>query len=276
MSTLIATEEPRVSLPPGVKVTQFRLIASEWVKLRSLRSTYLAFTATVVAMVGLGTLFSALTASRWATLDPERKAGFDPTDVSLRGAFLAQLIIGVLGVLVVSGEYGTGMIRSSFSAAPKRLPVLWAKLVVFGAASLVVCTVSAFVAFFAGQWMLSSEHIDTTLSAPGVFRAVLGTGLYLTVVGLIGVALGWIIRHTAGAIGTLFGILLILPVLLSALPDSWGRHINPYVPSNAGQEVMTVHPEPGMLAPWTGFAVFCAYLIAAIVVAAVLLRHRDA
>ena len=142
--------------------------------------------------------------------------------------------------------------------------------------SFVVCTVGAFAAFFAGQAFLSSQHIQTTISAPGVFRAVLGTGLYLTVVGLIGVALGWIIRHTAGAIGTLFGLLLVLPLLAEALPDSWAPHIVPYLPSNAGQALMAVHQAPDALAPWTGFAVFCSYLVVGVAAAAVLLRRRDA
>jgi ABC-type transport system involved in multi-copper enzyme maturation permease subunit len=182
----------------------------------------------------------------------------------------------VLGVLVVTGEYSTGMIRASLSAAPTRLPVLWAKTIVFAAVTFVVTTVSSFVAFFGGQAFLSSQHIQTSLAAPGVFRAVLGCGLYLTVVGLLGVALGWIVRHTAGAIASVFGLLLVLPALGDALPDTLAPHITPYLPSNAGQQLVAVHSEVGMLAPWAGFAVFCAYLVVGIVVAVVLLKRRDA
>lgn len=261
---------------PGARVTQARVLASEWVKFRSLRSSYVALAATMVALIGFGIMISAVTANRWTRMHVAEQARFDPTVTSLRGLYLAQLIVGVLGVLVVSGEYGTGMIRASLSAAPRRLPVLWAKLAVFAVVTFVVTTIGAFAAFFAGQAMLSAQHIQTTLGAPGVLRAVLGTSLYLTVIGMLGVALGWLLRHTAGAIATLFGLVLILPVLVSALPDSWSSTIEPYLPSTAGQALTTVRADPASLAPWTGFAVFCAYLVVAVVAAAVLLRRRDA
>jgi ABC-type transport system involved in multi-copper enzyme maturation permease subunit len=263
-------------LPGDLKVTQLRLVRSEWLKFRSLRSTYATLLATILGMVGFGILFAAVTASRWSVMDARERARFDPTAVSLRGYFLAQLVVGVLGVLIVSGEYGTGMIRATLSAAPKRLPVLWAKVIVFAVVTFVVTTLSSLVAFLAGQAILSSQHIETTLAAPNVLRAVIGTGLYLTVVGLLGVALGWIIRHTAGAIATVFGLLLVLPALGDALPTSWGDHINPYLPSNAGQQLVSVQHEIGMLSPWSGFAVFYLYAVVGIAVAAVLLKRRDA
>lgn len=277
VTTEPAQNPPRAAgLPDDLKVTQLRVLKSEWLKFRSLRSSSLSVTATIVGMIGLGWVFAAVDANRWPVMRAGAKARFDPTAVSLEGFFLAQLVVGVLGALVVSGEYGTGMIRASLSAAPTRLPVLWAKAIVFAGVTFVVTTVSAFVAFLGGQAFLSSQHIQTSLSAPGVLRAVVGTGLYLTVVGLLGVAFGWIVRHTAGAIATLFGLLLVLPALGDALPDSWAPHIVPYLPSNAGQQLMTVRQEAGMLAPWTGFAVFCVYLVIAIAVAAVLLKRRDA
>jgi ABC-2 type transport system permease protein len=264
------------AMPPGVRVTQIRVLASEWVKFRSLRSSYVVMAATVMALVGLGLAFSAVMAGRWTQMSPDERAAFDATASSVKGLYLAQLLIGVLGVLVVSGEYGTGMIRASLSAAPRRLPVLWAKLAVFAVVTFVVTTVGAFVAFFAGQALLSGQHAQTTLGASGVLRAVVGTGLYLTGVGLLGVALGWIIRHTAGAIATVFGLLLVLPVLGDALPPNWTQHVGPYLPGAAGQAVTMVRPEAGALAPWTGFAAFCAYVAVAVVAAAVLLKRRDA
>jgi ABC-2 type transport system permease protein len=263
-------------LPAGLKVTQLRVLRSEWLKFWTLRSSYITLGAAVLGMIGFGVLFSAVTASRWPELREVRKLAFDPTGTSLRGFELAQLILGVLGVLLVTGEYGTGMIRASMSAAPKRLPVVWAKAAVFTAVAFVVGEVSAFVAFLAGQALLSSQHIQTSLGAPEVLRTVFGTGLYLTGVGLLGVALGWIIRSTAGGIATLFGLLLVLPALGEALPDSWAQHINPYLPSNAGQSLTAVHPDPGMLAPWTGFGVFCVYVVVAFAFAVVLVKRRDA
>jgi ABC-2 type transport system permease protein len=263
-------------LPAGLKVTQWRVIRSEWLKFWSLRSSWITLAAMVVGMIALGVLFSAVTANHWPLERPSAKLHFDPTDTSLRGFELAQLMVGVLGVLVVTGEYGTGMIRATMSAAPTRLPVIWAKGAVFGVVAWVLGTATAFVAFLLGQAMLSSQHIETTLSAPDVLRAVFGTGLYLTVVGLLGVALGWIIRSTAGGIATLFGLLLVLPALGEALPDSWAPHIVPYLPSNAGEVIAAVRPDPGMLAPWTGFGVFCLYAVVGVVLAVVLVRRRDA
>ena len=264
------------TLPANMKVTQWRVIRSEWLKFWSLRSSVIAVAATVVGMIGFGALFAGVTAAKWSVMPPDARAHFDAAGVSLRGYFLAQLIVGVLGVLVISGEYGTGMIRASLSAAPKRLPVLWAKLIVFAVVTFVVTTVASFAAFFLGQALLSSQHLETTLGAPGVFRVVIGTSLYLTVVGLVGVAVGWIVRSTAGSIATLFGLLLVLPGLGEALPDSWGQHINPYLPSNAGQSVLALHPDPGSLAPWTGFGVFVLYGVVATAIAVALLKRRDA
>jgi ABC-type transport system involved in multi-copper enzyme maturation permease subunit len=263
-------------LPDDLKVTQWRVVRSEWLKFRSLRSSYITLGATVVGMIAFGVLFSAVTANRWPVMSAAGRLRFDPTDTSVRGFALAQLIVGVLGVLIVTGEYSTGMIRATMSAAPTRLPVIWAKVAVFGVVTYVVGTATAFVSFFVGQALLSSQHIQTTLSAPGVLRAVLGVGLYLTVVGLLGVALGWIIRSTAGGIATLFGLLLVLPALGEALPDSWSQHIVPYLPSDAGQSVTAVHPDPGSLGPWTGFGWFCVYMLAGFVLAVVLVRRRDA
>jgi ABC-type transport system involved in multi-copper enzyme maturation permease subunit len=276
MTTTVTEPVRRAELPPDVRVTQARVVVSEWVKFRSLRSSYVALVASLGALVGLAALVGTIVANNWPEFGAEERARFDPARVSLSGVFLAQLIIGVLGVLVVSGEYGTGMIRASMSAAPKRLPVLWGKLAVFAAVGFVVTGVGAVVAFFVGQSLLSSQHIETTLGAPGVLRAVLGAALYLTGVGLLGGALGWIFRHTAGAISTLLGLLLVVPLVAQALPESWARNIVPYLPGNAGQQIMAGHVDPGELAPWTGFAWFCAYIVAGVAIAAVLLRRRDA
>jgi ABC-type transport system involved in multi-copper enzyme maturation permease subunit len=279
-STIVETPTPPPVVPAveatDLKVTQLRLIRSEWVKFWSLRSSYITLAAALVGMIGFGALFAGVTANRWSHLDPGEQLHFEATGVSLRGYFLAQLIIGVLGVLLVTGEYSTGMIRASMAAAPKRLPVIWAKAAVFTAVVFLVSAVASVSSYLIGQQLLSSTHIQTTLSETGVLRTVMGTALYLTAVGLFGVGLGWIIRSTAGGIATLFGLLLVLPALASALPSSWGDHINPYLPSNAGQDIATFHRHMGDLAPWTGFGVFCLYVVAAFIAAAVLVKRRDA
>ena len=267
----------RAELPDNIRVTLPRVLRSEWLKFWSLRSSYYALGGMVVAMVGFGGLFSAVTANRYPLMTHAEQLRLDPAQVSLRGYALAQLVIGVLGVLVITGEYGTGMIRSSVGAAPRRWPVLVGKAAVFAAITLVVTEIAAFAAFFVGQAFLDTQHIGTTLDADGVLRGVVGTGLYLTVVGLLGTGIGFIIRSTAGSIATVFGLLLVLPALGEALPSDWGDKINPYLPSNAGQQILVVHPDAAaVLSPWGGFAVFCGYAAAALVLGGYLLKRRDA
>ena len=279
MTTTTMTAEPparSAATAPRGHVTLGGVLHSEWIKLRTLRSTFWTLLVTTVALIGFGTLFSALTASHWSSMSAHERATFDPALTSLRGYFLAQLAVGVLGVLVITGEYATGMIRASLAAVPRRLPVLWAKAGLFAAVVWVLTTVSALVAFVIGQAIMAPKHIGTSLSDPGVVRMVLGTGLYLTVVGLLGVAIGALIRNTAGGIATLMGLLLIVPALAEALPDSWAHHVNQWLPSNAGQALISLHREAHTLAPWTGFAVFALYALVALAAAAVLLRRRDA
>ena len=279
MTTMTPTGTAAQAAPPAAprgKVTQARVLHSEWIKLRTLRSTFYTLFAAMLALVGFGALFCAVTANRWTHMDAHEKATFDPALTSLRGYFLAQLAIGVLGVLLITGEYATGMIRATLAAVPRRLPVLWAKAALYAGVTWVLMTVGALIAFLAGQAALSSKNLDTTLSSPGVTRMVLGTGLYLTVVGLLGVAIGALIRNTAGGIATVFALLLVLPALTEALPSSWYNNISPYLPSNAGQALISLHREAHTLAPWTGFGVFCLYALAALAGAAVMLKRRDA
>jgi hypothetical protein len=256
------------------KVTQLRVLNSEWIKLRTLRSTPITLLVGVVAMVGLGILVTYLKATH---LDRHgRVEHINGAELSLAMYRLAQLAIGVLGVLVISGEYTTGMIRASLSAVPKRLPVLWAKAAVYGAVVLVLMTVASFVAFFGGQAVLSSHHLAAHLSDPGVPRVIFGTALYLTLVGLLGVAFGALIRNSAGAIAALFGVLLVLPGLADLLPATWVPNVVPYLPSEAGGALLNVVPDPAAMAPWSGFALMAGYAAALLVVAAVLLKRRDA
>jgi ABC-2 type transport system permease protein len=276
-TTISAAPAPQTSAePPRGHVTQLRVLHSEWIKLRTLRSTFYTLLAAMVALIGLGALFASFTASHWTSMSAHERATFDPSLTSLRGYFLAQLAVGVLGVLVVSGEYATGMIRASLAAVPRRLPVLWAKAALYAVVVWALTTVSALVAFLVGQSLMSSRHIGASLGDPGVLRVVLGVPLYLTVVGVLGVAIGAVIRNTAGGIATVFGLLLVVPVLAEALPSSWANHVNQWLPSNAGQSLLTVHQEAHTLQPWTGFAVFCLYAVVALAGAAVLLKRRDA
>jgi len=275
MSTATATP----TRPPASshkKVTQARVLLSEWTKIRSLRSTIFSLLAAIVFIVGLAVLVPMVTVSHWPPRDPREALGFDPTTRTLSGIFLAQLAIGVLGVLLITGEYATGMIRATFAAVPARLPVLWAKAAVFAAVTLVLMVPTVLGAFLIGQSILTSKHLQTNLSNPGVLRAVIGAALFLTVVGLLGIGLGALLRNTAGGISTLFGLLFVLPIIVRFLPSSWSDPINKYLPSNAGEAITHVHPDPTLLAPWTGFGLFCGYAVVVFIAAAISLRRRDA
>jgi hypothetical protein len=256
-------------------VTQARVALSEWTKLRSLRSTRWALFVTLLLTIGIGILACTVFAARWPHLSPSDRQHFHPLRISLAGINLAQLSIGVLGVLVISGEYTTGMIRSTFAAVPKRLPVLWAKAGVFAAVTFAVSLPAVLIVFFAGQSILSSRHIQIAFSHPGVARAVIGAALFLTVMGIFGLGIGAIVRHTAGGIVTLVAILFVLPPILGLLPSSWSNAINPYLPSSAADTLWTITPEAHTLAPWAGFALFCGYAAAALAIAAVLITRRD-
>ncbi len=266
-----------VGAPGGIvrRVTQRRVASSEWTKLRSVRSTRWSLLVTLLLIIGIGILVCVIFNSRWPRLDPGERARFHPLRVNLAGVNFAQLAIGVLGVLVITAEYSTGMIRASFSAVPKRLPVLWGKAFVFGAVAFVVSLPAIFIVFFAGQAILSGHHINIGISHPGVLRALFGAALYLTVMGLFGLGLGAIIRSTAGGISALAGIVFVLPPIIGLFPASFSNSVDPYLPSNAGGAIWTINPDPNTLAPWTGFAVFGAYAAAALAVAAVLMLRRD-
>jgi ABC-2 type transport system permease protein len=268
----VAVEEP-ASDHSGL--TFARVVRAEWVRFRSLRSTWITLAVTVVFVIGLGALFTAARAAHWPPRDPGEALSFDPTRASLGGAFLAQLATGVLGVLLVTGEYSTGMIRATFTAVPRRLAVLTARLLVFAAVSLLVLVPTCIVAFVLGQHLLSPKHIQTDFSAPGVTRAVFGAALYLVAIGLLGVALGWLLRHTAGAIAVLVALLLIIEILVHLLPSPWPDRIAPYLPAEAGQALWTIKPDPHTLAPWTGFGVLMLYVATSLIAAALLLHRRD-
>lgn len=255
-------------------VTPRSVIGSEWFKLTSLRSSWLAMGLGLGALGFLGGVVGFFLNRDWDRMRPARQAAFDAVGTSLAGARFAQLAIGVLGVLFVTGEYGTGMIRSTLTAVPTRLPVLWAKTGVFAAVTLVTTEVFAFVGFFIGQLTLGAHSVP--LSSDGALRAVTGTGLYLAVVAALGVALGFIVRSTAGGIAALVLVLLVLPGVVSILPQAWQDTLSPYLPSNAGAALYDLRPEPGTLAPWAGFGVFCLYAVAGLMAAALVLNRRDA
>jgi ABC-2 type transport system permease protein len=254
-------------------VSQPRVLHSEWTKLHSLRSSRITLLVAVGLVIGFGLLIPFVSVSNW---EPNTSpADYDAVSRSLGGIFLAQLAFGVLGVLLVTGEYSTGMIRATFAAVPARLPVLWGKLGVFLATSLVLGTLACVIAFAGGQAIFASKDVDASLGDPGVLRAVLGAGLFLAGIGALGVGLGALIRNSAGAIATLTGLLFVAPVIVSALPERWADAIGPYLPANAGTAIIFTQPSPDSLLPWTGLGVLCAWVAVAVALAAVMLMRRD-
>jgi hypothetical protein len=271
VSTVAPTIPP---LEHAGRVTQLRVFLSESTKLRSVRSTKWSLLAAFVFTIGIPSVAAAVVSHHWPHMNAHDRADFNPLDVSLAGVQLAQLAIGVLGVLVITAEYSTGMIRASMSAVPTRLPVLWGKGVVYALVTFALMTPAVVIAFFASQAILSGRHIDIAFTAPGVPRAVIGAGLYLTVIGLFGLGLGAIVRNTAGGIATFAGLMFVLPPLMNVLPASWNSAASPYLPLQAGEALFALH-RGNQLAPWVGFAVLCAYAAAALAIAAVLLVRRD-
>jgi ABC-2 type transport system permease protein len=272
-----ATTTAPVARHQTLRVTQPRVLLSEWTKFRSLRSTVWTLLTAVVLSIGIGALFSAVSASQYHTFSAADRASFNPISTSLNGMLFAQLAIGVLGVLLISGEYSTGMIRSSLTAVPRRLPVLWAKLGVFAGVVFSVILVTSFVSFFLGQALLNSHHLGVSISAPDALRDVIGAALYATVAGMIGMALGGLLRNTAAGISTFVAVFFVIPPLTDLLPTSWTSHFVQYLPSNAGEVLFgggrdLAHP----LTPWTGFGLLCAYAAVMIGLAAWRLRRADA
>lgn len=252
------------------------LLKSEWTKLRTVRSTMWTLGVTILLGIGVSAIATAETRAHWLTTSPGNRAGFDPISTSLIGVFIGQFAIGVLGVLVMSGEYGTGTIRATLAAAPRRPLVLVAKVAVFGVVALVVAEVVAFLAFFLGQALLTAPATHATLASPGALRAVAGSGLYICVLGLFSLGLATIIRHTAGAISAFVGILLVLPLIVQALPSSIEFDVRRYLPDRIGADMISNHGFPGTFSPWIGLLILCGYAVAALVIGGLLLVRRDA
>jgi ABC-2 type transport system permease protein len=257
------------------RVTQARVMKSEWTKLRTQPAALWSLLSAVALTVGFGVLYSLLRVAR--PPHGAAAASYDPVAVSLSGVQLAQIAVGVLGVLLITSEYATGLIRTTVAAVPKRLPALWGKAATLTAATLVIGLPASFVTFTVGQSILARQHLSTTLGQPGVTRAVIGYALYLAVAGLLGLALGTLLRSTAGGISALFGLLFALPLVASFLPGSLADEVSKYLPGPAGQAITTVHPDPATsLSSWTGFGVFCAYAAVLLTLAALRMRRGDA
>lgn len=277
-----AAAPPQLGALPAKRYGARGQLRSEWTKLFSVRSTVWTLLVTVVAVIGIGAIATAVTAAHWKSGGIADRVGFDPTARSLAGLFLGQIAIGVLGVLAMSAEYSTGTIRATFSAVPHRSLVLACKAVVFGLVAVVVSEVLTFSAFELGQALLKGSTPYATLAQPGVLRAVAGAGLVLAVMGLFALGIATILRHTAGALATYVGLLLVLPLIIQAFPVSAQHAVLRYMPLVIAEHMastnLTANQFGGgpIFTPWVGFAILCGYTVVALVAGGILLNRRDA
>jgi ABC-2 type transport system permease protein len=258
----------------ALRLTFGGVLRSEWIKLRSVRSSGLTLLGAAVMMITPGLVFAATIGS-----DSDGANGLtDPTGITLAGGIFAQLIVGVLGVMVASNEYSTGMIRSTLTGVPARLPVLAGKVTVVIGTVFPAMLAVAFTVFFAGQAIMGGAgHPTAALGDPGVLAALFGSAATMAGVAVMGIALGTIMRNTAGAISTLVAFMFLVPGIGSlVLPASWRDNVLKFLPSNASDAFTSVSPAPNLLGSAAGAAVFAAWVVVPLVAAAVLLRRRDA
>lgn len=256
----------------GRAVTQWSVTKAEWIKLRSVRVNVIGIAAAAVALLLLGVLFSALAPT---DLGPGGTAT-DSVSLAFGGTSLSQLIIGVLAALFVGSEYASGLIRTTFGAVARRTRVLRAKALVFGGATGLAMMLGAFAAFFAGSAVYSGNLPSHSIDDPGALRAVLSVGFYGACVALIGIAVGFLARSTATAIGVLLGLLMLAPLLVDLVPGAVGETLTKIVPSNAGEAMMSVTSQDSLLSPMLGGAVLVAWVVGLLAIAAMALRRRDA
>lgn len=281
MTSVVLSETESVPSRPTRerRATARRLVLSEWTKIRSLRSTVVALVLLVVVTIGFTALFLALTVRQWDQVDPTQKLIFqlDPTRMILGAGFqLSQLAVCVLGVLVISNEYSSGTIRASLLAVPRRSPMLVAKAAVFALIVFVVSEFAAFASFFVGAPILHSR-VAVGIGDPGVLNAILGAGLYGAVLGVFSIAIGAIVRHTAGGITGIIAFVLVLAPLAQLIPGTVGKYIHGYLPTVAGQLIVGARQAPDdLMTPWQGLGVFCLWTVGLMILAGYLLRRRDA
>lgn len=253
-------------------VNQLRVTRSEWIKFSSLRSNWITLLVTAASIIGLGALISFVIERNWSSMTAADIATFDAVGLSLVGVNLAQLIVAVLGVLIITGEYSNGMIRASLAAVPRRFAFLAGKMTISAAVSFVVALAATFVAFLAGQQLLGSHGVS--LDAPHALRAIVGSAFFLMAVSVISSAFGFITRSTAAGIAAVVALLLVIPVIGQLLPYDWATDILNYLPGSAADALMNV-TAPASMSVGMAIATLAGWMAASIAVAAVLFRRRD-
>jgi ABC-type transport system involved in multi-copper enzyme maturation permease subunit len=249
------------------------LARMEWIRLRSLRSTAWILAIFAAGMIGLAIL--ALGIGTPGIMSPQARAAFDPTEQGFAGLIIGGLVISVLGVLVITGEYSSGMIRATLAAVPRRSTMLAAKAAVLGAATLAAGEVLAFAAFLAGEAVLRGSLPHASLGQPAVLRAVVLAGAAPCLLALMGLGLGTLIRHTAGAVTAALAVFFLLPFAVTPLPHS--AAIKSWLPLLLAENSLSaVKPVPEALSPWVALLMMCVYTAATLIAGGVALTRRDA
>lgn len=272
MTAAVMTDRPVAYTPPAnYKLSAAGLLRSEWTKLWSLRSTWIVLLCAAVFSAGLGALIASSIPTEEAVGGAETAIG-----VSMSGVALASVFVAVLGILTVTGEYTTGSIRSTMSAAPKRLSVLWAKAAVFGAVVAVLFTAMVFLTFFLTQALFGDSGLGgVSLSDDGVLRALFGYTAMIVYLALLALGIGSILRNSAGSIGFYIGVIMILPQLATLLPWNWVSDVTPYAPGNVANTITMVNPAGADLSLGTSWLWMGVWLVVTYGLAGVLLKRRD-
>jgi len=271
MSQAVAERLPRgrSGFPQAVRM--------EWIKARTLRSTWWIAALTLAGMIGLAIVVLRWYPSHWAHLSRAQRASFDPVNDGFTGLALAQLLMASFGVLAITSEYSGGMIRTTLAAVPRRPVLLAAKAAVIGAIALVAGEVGALGTFFAGELTLSRPVPRVTLSDPGVLRAVLLAGAYLGLIALIGLGIGAIVRRSAAGIAVITGLIFVLPPVTLALPESAQHSVQRFFPEIIAENSLTViKPVAHSLSAWAGLGMLCLYAAVLLGAGGWLLARRDA
>jgi ABC-2 type transport system permease protein len=280
MAAVTTQQTPLTTLPaPSGRAGLTGTLRSEFTKIRSVRSTYWSLLVLLVISIGIGAAICAGIAAHWSQMNAGDRLSFDATATSLGGlTFLGELVIVVLAALAITSEYSTGMIRTSLTVMPRRGVFYPAKAAVITAVVLVTSVITAFLAFWVGQALLSSTDHSATLSQPNVLRAVIGGALYVTLCGLLAYGVGSMIRHTAGAITIMVAVLFVIPILANLLPSNWRDDVVRWLPSSAGDAITATvgNAHPHMFSPWGEFLVLGIYTAVVLVAGFVLFRKRDA
>lgn len=271
-SATAAAQAPR----PSTLGVFFAATHAEWTKVRTVRSTFWVLGLAVLATVAVGPLFTAILVNRWDDRSPAEIATFDPLLYTFAGLDLAQLAIGVLGVLVMTSEYSSGQIGTSLTAVPQRRLVLLAKLTMVGVLVTVISLLSCLAAFLIAQAVLAPVGADVSLADDGALRAVLGSAGRLVLVAAIALGLGALLRSTAGAITALVITMTIVPALVLLLPAPWNDNVGKYLPNAAAAAMSAFVEFPDLLSPFWGLLILVSYAAAVVVAAVVAFGRRDA